>query len=181
MVTTLNELALGRQSALRQHGVASGPVSASQASVFANLRDAAKCFGAPPQDLSPSDACAGILGGAPYDDTPLALGSFDLQAVSLPAAGCTPVPLEALLGPHGKRQVTEFIQKMLLPQKEAEGRLREQGLRSCYSDPLLSEGQSYPQFCRRLHSAEMIDYAFDCRERESVSSSSSRRTAAVFD
>ena len=113
MATTLNELALGRQSAsCPYYEVNAGPVSAAQASVLANLRDAAEHFGAPPQDLTPSDACAGILGGAPYDDTPLALGSFDLQAVSLPSAGSTPVPLEELLGQHGKRQVAEFIQRM---------------------------------------------------------------------
>ena len=121
-------------------------------------------MGPPPQGLTPSGAFASILGSVPYDDVPASLATFDHTAVSLPSLGSQPVGMQVLLEPHGKDVVDNFISRMVLPQSAARVKLRKSGIKSCYSDPKLQQGQNWPKFCLRMKSAHMLDFALSVDE-----------------
>ena len=161
MVETLNEMALGRP---REQQPAAAPMTRAQASIFSNLDEAARAMGPPPQGLSPSGAFASILGSVPYDDVPPSLAAFNHTAVSLPSLGSRPVGMQVLLEPHGNDVVENFITRMVLPQSAARAKLRKSGIRSCYSDPKLQQGQNWPKFCLRMKSAHMLDFALSVEE-----------------
>eukprot|EP00438_Fugacium_kawagutii_P018254 Skav220446 [mRNA] locus=scaffold254:128743:132882:- [translate_table: standard] len=118
-------------------------------------------MGAPPEDLSCQGAlellrATGVYGG---DQAPCALGSYDPALLSLPEAGNQPVPLEELWGRGGHEFVGTFIRNVVLPESVAKSRIRESGLRQCYSDPLLRHPKSFSQLVKRLHDCGLVSYS----------------------
>jgi len=72
--------------------------------------------------------------------------------------------MQVLLEPHGNDVVEILISRMVLPQSAARAKLRQSGLKACYSDPKLQQGQNWPKFCLRMKSANMLDFALSVDE-----------------
>eukprot|EP00438_Fugacium_kawagutii_P032235 Skav231695 [mRNA] locus=scaffold597:1206282:1209294:- [translate_table: standard] len=90
--------------------------------------------------------------------TPASLGSYDPAKLSLPEAGNTPVSLETLWGQGGREFVERLVHSITLPEVDANVKMRELGLRSCYSDPLLRHPKTYAQLLRRLKECGLIEF-----------------------
>lgn len=128
-------------------------------------------MGKPPDGLSTSGALQQLRGVSGYEDviqSPGSLASFNLEAISMPDPGWSPIPLEDLWGCNGREKVEDFVQQQLLPPEEANVNLKLRGLGRSYWDPKLRHTKTYTQFLRRLAESGLVDFS-DSAGREEIS------------
>ncbi len=119
-------------------------------------------MGKPPDGLTASGALQQLRGVSGYEDAiqaPGSLASFNLEAISMPDPGWSPIPLEDLWGCNGREKVEDFIQQQLLPPEEANVNLKLRGLGRSYWDPKLRHTKTYTQFLRRLAESGLVDFS----------------------
>ncbi|CAK0856156.1 unnamed protein product [Prorocentrum cordatum] len=160
VVNTLNELYVGQPC---RHGDHSQAVSAGQQRALDNVRDAVRRFGKPPEGLTGSGALEELRVLSDYagESATLAPFSFDnINSLSLPDEGFTPVALDTLGGGAG-RTIVERLHDMMLSQSEGRARIESDGPRKLYSDPALRNPKLYIQLLRVLERRNLIDYYAD--------------------
>ncbi|CAK0826016.1 unnamed protein product [Prorocentrum cordatum] len=87
--------------------------------------------------------------------------SFDnINSLSLPDEGFTPVALDTLGGGAG-RKIVERLHDMMLSQSEGRARIESDGPRKLYIDPALRNPKLYIQLLRILERRNLIDYYAD--------------------
>jgi len=100
VAVVLNDLFLGpRHSADTVAG--NMRPTAAQGEVFASLRSAVKAFGSCPQDISGPGALRELRAMPSYEGEPTCLAPLQVDLVSLPPAGSSPVGLFELCGEPG--------------------------------------------------------------------------------
>ena len=86
-----------------------------------------------------------------------------IDRVSLPVDGCTPVPLERLLGRGGDGEISEFMATQVIPKAEADARKVEAGFVKPFYDPALSSARVYGMLLRRMLAAGIVDLSLSSR------------------
>ncbi|CAK0871377.1 unnamed protein product, partial [Prorocentrum cordatum] len=160
VVNALNELYVGQPC---RHGDHSQPVSAGQQRALDNVRDAVRRFGKPPEGLTGSGALEELRVLSDYagESATVAPFSFDnINSLSLPDEGFTPVALDTLGGGAG-RKIVERLHDMMLSQSEGRARIESDGPRKLYIDPALRNPKLYIQLLRILERRNLIDYYSD--------------------
>ena len=152
-VATLNEL---YGNSANDVGVQSSP-TAAQAESLTRIHQAAQQFGQPPEGMTGEGALRELLAKTGYDGEPSTLVPLDVDALSLPSPGFTPVALEEIGGGFG-RKVVERLEEKLLPDIQGEENIKKTGLRRPYSDPVLRRRpRVYARFLRRLLAAGLVE------------------------
>lgn len=120
-----------------------------------------RAMGKPPVDLDRRGAFTMLQAASGYaEDQPAgSLASFNIEAVSLPDEGWTPINLVHLWGGNGQDILDDFVSNQLLPPETASIRLEACGVDRPYMDPMLRQGKQYHGFLRRLYASSLIDYS----------------------
>jgi hypothetical protein len=140
----------------------SGRVSQSQQMALDHILKSVQLMGAPPVELSCSEALRQLRafdGYSDNDQVPCAAKSYSPSLLSLPEGGNRVLPVAGLIGEGGCEILDEFCRSRVLHEKEARSNLDRAGVRECYSDPLLKEPGTYKEFIKRLARADLIEFA----------------------
>ena len=139
----------------------SGRVSQSQQMALDHILQSVQLMGAPPVELSCSEALRQLRafdGYSDNDQVPCAVKSYSPSLLSLPEGGNRVLPVAGLMGEGGCEILDEFCRSRVLHEKEARSNLDRAGVRECCSDPLLKEPGTYKEFIKRLARADLIEF-----------------------
>ena len=126
-------------------------------------------LGAPPPEFTAAGALEELRGCSAYEDAESKVAPFDAALVSLPEAGNSPVPLAALLGDSGQREVSDFVSSVVNSSTCAQSNLSSLGLNKSYiDDTLLSDRTQYAAFVSRLRAAGLVSFRPKSQVIESV-------------
>ena len=115
----------------------------------------------PPGQLTGSEALDALRVSEGYEELPTSstLGSYNPEAVSLPAGEVFPIDLAGLWGDDGRDVVQNFIDEQLLDENAALSSIECLGPARVYEDPKLRSRSAYAGFIKRLASLGLVDFS----------------------
>ena len=115
----------------------------------------------PPGQLTGSEALDALRVSEGYEELPTSStrGSYNPEAVSLPAGEVFPIDLAGLWGDDGRDVVQNFIDEQLLDENAALSSIECLGPARVYEDPKLRSRSAYAGFIKRLASLGLVDFS----------------------
>ena len=154
-ILTFNQMHAGRDDC---PGTRREPTEA-QSAALASQWHAASQLGAPPDGLTCQGALSELRAKLSYGGEPASLAPLDVDLLALPRPGFTPISVTDIAGEEG-RLILERITNKLLPRSEAEGRIKECGVKRVYEDPGLRRSRAQRiRLVKRLYSCGLIRYS----------------------